>query len=70
VWPNHYRATGNGLAFAAKYVSVIVWTQAAPIGFQNIGWKFYMVFVANSILCFVLVLIVYPEVRQFSGYTH
>ncbi|OAL28691.1 hypothetical protein AYO20_09415 [Fonsecaea nubica] len=64
IWPNHNRGTGNGIAFAACYASTICWTQSAPIGFENIGWKFYMVFVANSILCFVVVLLFYPETRN------
>lgn len=46
------------------YLSVITWTQSAPIGFENIGWKFYMVFAANSIVCFVLVLFFFPEVSK------
>jgi len=64
VWPNHHRGAGNGIAFAIMYVSVLTWTEAAPTGFQNIGWKFYMVFVANSILCFVLVLLFFPETKN------
>jgi hypothetical protein len=65
VWPNHHRGAGNGIAFAVAYLSTITWTQSAPIGFENIAWKFYMVFVANSILCFVVVYFVYPEVSCF-----
>lgn len=63
IWPTHRRATGNGFGFASLFLSVIVWTQAAPYGFKNIGWKYYIVMLANCVLCFVVVLIWYPEVR-------
>jgi hypothetical protein len=61
VWPNHNRGTGNGIAFTFIWLSIIVWTQSAPTGFANIGWKFYLVMIANAIICFIVVLVFYPE---------
>ncbi|KIX96768.1 uncharacterized protein Z520_07488 [Fonsecaea multimorphosa CBS 102226] len=64
IWPNHIRALGCGISFAFSYASTILWTQTAPIGFEHIGWKFYMVFVANCIVCFIVVFFIYPETKN------
>jgi hypothetical protein len=39
VFPAHIRAKGSAIAFAMFYVYNVIWTEAAPTGFQTIGCK-------------------------------
>ena len=44
LFPNHLRAKGLALAVATFCLTDVVYLQVAGIAFQNIGWKFYLVF--------------------------
>jgi hypothetical protein len=39
--------------------------EAGPTAFQNIGYKYYFVFMACSFITFILVFMYCPEVRDF-----
>lgn len=38
-----------------------MWTQIAPIAFQNIGWKFYMVFISCAVVGAVVMYFFFPD---------
>lgn len=50
------RAKGAGVATAATWLATLILLQIAPIAFNNIGWKYFLVFIVfnitNSILCY------------------
>lgn len=48
--------------FAATLVVLV----AGPIAFNNIGWKFYLIFIIPPAIQFVLVYIFFPETKQRS----
>lgn len=39
----------------------IMWTQVSPVAFENIGWKFYMVFVSCCVVAAVIMYFTYPD---------
>jgi hypothetical protein len=43
LFPNHLRAKGTTLATASSAITNLIFLQAASAGFQDIGWKFYLV---------------------------
>ncbi|EXJ91709.1 hypothetical protein A1O3_00259 [Capronia epimyces CBS 606.96] len=61
IWPTHMRARGLTLAMAAYSGINIVWLQAAPTAFKNIGWKYYIFFVVFSAIGSVLCFFVFPD---------
>ena len=45
VFPTHARARGFSISVATFLSAALVYTQCAPLAFDNIGWKFYLVFI-------------------------
>lgn len=43
IFPNYLRARGMALGMASLCLANIIWLQAAPTAFANIGWKYYSV---------------------------
>ena len=43
IFPTHLRAKGMSLGCSAIALVNIMWQQVAPIAFDSIGWKFYLV---------------------------
>ncbi|RSH85778.1 hypothetical protein EHS25_003919 [Saitozyma podzolica] len=56
IFPMNLRAKGAGVATAATWLATLILLQIAPIAFNNIGWKYFLVFIVfnitNSILCY------------------
>lgn len=61
IWPSHLRAKGLTIAMAFYTGGNIIWLQAAPTAFQNIGWKYYIVFAAFAALGAFLSFFVFPD---------
>jgi len=38
-----------------------MWTQVAPVAFENIGWKFYMVFISCAVVGAVIMFFTFPD---------
>jgi hypothetical protein len=45
IFPTHARSQGLTLGMASFCLADIIWLQAAPTAFQNIGWKYYLFFI-------------------------
>lgn len=43
IFPNHLRAKGLALSGATIALANLIYLQAAPTAFANIGWRFYLV---------------------------
>ncbi|KAF2816821.1 general substrate transporter [Mytilinidion resinicola] len=50
LFPTHLRAKGVTCCLGAYCLINILWLQVAPTAFDNIGWKFYMVFVSCAVV--------------------
>ena len=61
LFPTHLRA--KGLAFGVSGVCLmnIIWLQAAPTGFANVGWKFYLCFIIPSCVAAPVIWIWFPN---------
>lgn len=51
IWPTHLRAKGVSLGSAMIAFMNIIWLQSAPVAFETIGWKFYLVFIICGSIC-------------------
>jgi hypothetical protein len=61
IWPTHLRAQGYTMGMAALAASNILWLEAAPTAFQNIGWRFYIVFIVFCALGCVVSFFWFPN---------
>ncbi|KAF2642444.1 MFS transporter [Massarina eburnea CBS 473.64] len=61
LFPTHLRAKGVSLGVAVISLTNIVWLQAAPVAFINIGWKFYLVFIIPSAIGGVAMWFWFPD---------
>lgn len=63
IWPTHLRSKGATIGFLSYFINSIIYTTPASIAFQNIGWRYYLVFFSVGIVSSVIVYFVFPEVR-------
>lgn len=61
VLPLKTRAKGASLAAAANFLGNFLVVEVTPIGLQNIGWKFYLVWAVTNLINGVIVYCLYPE---------
>jgi Sugar (and other) transporter len=61
IWPTHLRAKGVSLGSAVIAFMNIIWLQSAPVAFENIGWKFYLVFIISGSICGLGIWFFFPD---------
>jgi MFS family permease len=61
IWPTHLRAKGVSLGSAMIAFMNIIWLQSAPVAFENIGWKFYLVFIICGSICGLGIWFFFPD---------
>ncbi len=62
IFPNPLRARGIGISISGLFMAVIVFTSAAPVAFDEVGWKYYMLFVILTAICVIIIFFTFPEV--------
>ncbi|KAM6510330.1 hypothetical protein FALCPG4_017947 [Fusarium falciforme] len=45
IFPTAIRAQGVGFSVAGLFIMTLIYTQTAPTAFENVGWKYYLVFI-------------------------
>ncbi|GAD94727.1 hexose carrier protein [Paecilomyces variotii No. 5] len=60
------RVKGGAAASASNWLFNGIVVTVTPVGLQNLGWKFYMIFVALNISFVPIVYFCYPETRGLS----
>lgn len=61
IWPTHLRAQGYSLGLGMLCLAQIIWSQAAPTAFANIGWTYYIFFIVFAALGCVVSLLYFPN---------
>jgi len=61
IWPTHLRAQGYSLGLGMLCLTQIIWSQAAPTAFANIGWKYYIFFIVFAALGCVVSQLYFPD---------
>ncbi|KAJ1336172.1 hexose transporter-like protein [Microdochium nivale] len=66
IWTYSLRAKGMAVEIFFNQCSLLIAQFANPVGMENLGWKFYIVYVA--ILCVILALVyfLFPETKGHS----
>ncbi|KAG9660886.1 general substrate transporter, partial [Aureobasidium melanogenum] len=55
------RTKGAAVATATNWITNFVIVEITPIGFQNLGWKFWPIWVATNALFLPVIFLLYPE---------
>lgn len=66
IWPTHLRSYGASITYVAFFLNALAYSTPASTAFANIGWKYYMVFVAITVPCIIAVIILFPEVGSIA----
>ncbi|KAK4539179.1 hypothetical protein LTR36_001179 [Oleoguttula mirabilis] len=61
LFPTHIRAKGMNIGVAGICLMNIIWLQAAPTAFQNIGWKFYLCFIIPGTIAGLGIFLYFPD---------
>ncbi|OAL56033.1 MFS transporter [Pyrenochaeta sp. DS3sAY3a] len=64
IFPNHLRARGMALGMASLCLANIIWLQAAPTAFANIGWKYYLFSIIITFLGAIWAFTSFPDTRN------
>jgi sugar porter (SP) family MFS transporter len=66
IFPTPVRAKGIAISVSGLFVATIIFLEAAPTAFANIGWKYYTVFISVTTVMVVVILLYFPEVSSTS----
>lgn len=64
IWPTHLRSEGSTLAYGSFFLNAIAYSAPVAVALENIGWKFYMVFVCVTVVSTIMIFFYFPEVCQ------
>jgi hypothetical protein len=62
IWPTHLRSEGATIGFVSFFATVLAFNSPASLAFANIGWRYYFVFVAITIVTCTFMAFYFPEV--------
>jgi MFS family permease len=66
IFPMEIRGIGMGFSLFGQFAATLVLLQTAPIGIQNVGWKYYLVIICWCIFFIPVVYLFWPETAQLS----
>ncbi|KAL4874356.1 putative hexose carrier protein [Aspergillus karnatakaensis] len=61
LFPFFLRSTGLGLAVFSKSVAAIVLSQITPTAMENVGWRYYALFIATNLAAALVYYFLLPE---------
>ena len=62
IFPTPVRAKGLAVSISGLFVATIIFLQCAPTAFEEIGWRYYLVFICITAVIFCLTWFYFPEV--------
>lgn len=66
IWPTHLRSEGAVLGFMSFFATTIAYSSPSSVALQNIGWRYFLVFVVVSVVLSTIMLFTFPEVSFTS----
>jgi MFS family permease len=68
IFPTPVRAKGLSFSISGLFIATIIFLQCAPTAFDQIGWKYYLVFICVTTVIFFIIWFYFPEVRLLTFY--
>ncbi|KAL4874555.1 general substrate transporter [Aspergillus karnatakaensis] len=66
IWPTHLRSEGSTIAFASFFGNAVAYTAPVTLALSTVGWKYYMVFVAVTVVSTIAIIFYFPETQGLS----
>ena len=66
VFPTRTRALGTSVATCANWAFNVLFSQASPTAMEDVGWRYYLLFICLNVVSFVTILLYFPETK--GGY--
>ncbi|KAL4800104.1 general substrate transporter [Aspergillus venezuelensis] len=66
IWPTHLRAKGFAVFCAGLFVGSLTLLEAAPTAFDTIGYRYYLIMMAFSIICAITFAVSFPETKGLT----
>lgn len=66
IFPTSIRAQGAGFSVSGLFCFSLIYTMCAPVAFNSIGWKYYLIFIIVPIFGAAMMYLFYPEVSSTS----
>ena len=66
IWPTHLRSKGVTFGLGSYFMFGIVYNSPAAQAFNDIGWKYYIVFICMTVVCTTLIVFTFPETKGLT----
>ncbi len=66
LFPTSIRAQGAGFSISALFCMSLIYTMCAPVAFNTIGWRYYVIFIVMPIIGAAIMYFFYPETKGLS----
>ncbi|PGH02877.1 hypothetical protein AJ79_07533 [Helicocarpus griseus UAMH5409] len=66
IFPTEIRPIGMGFSLFGQFASTVILLQTAPIGFEQVGWKYYLVIICWSIIFIPVIYLYFPETARLT----
>lgn len=66
IFPFHARQKGMAVVMLFNGVCGMINTFANPVALENMGWKYYIVYIVFLVIMFVFVYLFFPETKGHS----
>ncbi|RHZ62623.1 hypothetical protein CDV55_105347 [Aspergillus turcosus] len=66
IFPSHIRARGVAFSLGVLFLTAMVYLEAAPTAFAQVGWKYYLVFLIITSINIFIVWWIFPETKGLS----
>ncbi|KAF2877281.1 general substrate transporter [Massariosphaeria phaeospora] len=66
LFPTSIRAQGAGFSISALFAFSLIYTMCAPVAFNTIGWKYYLIFIIMPIFGATMMYFFFPETKGLT----
>lgn len=63
VFPTRTRSIGTSVATCANWAFNVLFSQVSNLAMNNIGWRYYLVFICLNAVDFVVITLFFPETK-------
>ncbi|KAI1613535.1 general substrate transporter [Exophiala viscosa] len=66
IFPTSIRAQGAGFSVSGLFCFSLIYTMSAPVAFNSIGWKYYLIFIIVPLFGAAFMYTCYPETKGLA----
>lgn len=66
IYPTSIRGIGAGFSTSGLFAFSLIYTMCAPVAFNTIGWKYYLIFIIIPLFGAMGVFLFYPETKGLA----